>query len=396
LVGLSNFQPQTFIFQSPGRILFGLDTVKKVGEEAKALGAGNVLIVAGEVTEKIGMVDRVKKLLEASGAKTAVFRCGKWEPYIEDFEAIVDFTRKGSYDVVLGLGGGKNIDMAKVAAIMPRNPGRVDDYIGVNKVKQRGIPMIIVPTTAGTGSEATQAAVIAKGKIKVAIWSPQLIPEVAIVDPNLTLTLPPKVTAATGADALTHALEAIMSVDANPMSDSLALTAIRLISRNLRQAYQKGDDVEARYNMCLASLMAGLAFNSAGLVAGHAAAYTYASDCKLPHGTSCGLAEPYIMSFNLPNCIEKFFSIAEAMDLKIEKLKPKEAAAEAVKAVKKIIGDVGLPTSLKELEVPKDLVPTLAEDLITKYGRLLPRNPRKITKEDALRIFEKMWSGELD
>ena len=382
-----------FIFRTPRKIVFGVNTVNNVGTEAEQLGARKAVIICDEGIRKAGIVDKVTKSLEEKGVEFEIWDKVEPEPHVECAEDIVRFVRDGKFDLVIGVGGGSSMDMAKTAAVLVENPGPVKDYIGVGLIKKPGIPKILIPTTAGTGSECTHAAVMSIGRIKRWIADPALFADVAIIDPMLTLSLPPKLTAGTGLDALSHAIECIMSINANSITDSLALSAIKLIFENLRVAYYHGKNLEARYNMSLAATMAGMVVTNAGAVLGHSACYTYASDYRLPHGVSCAIALPYVMWYNLPVSAHKLALIAEAMGFDIKGLSVEEAAWKAIKAVKKLIEDVKLPTSLKEIGVPKEKLPEYAEELVTQYPR--PNNPRRVTKEDILVMYEKMWEGEL-
>ena len=217
----------------------------------------------------------------------------------------------------------------------------------------------------------------------------------AIIDPKLTLTMPPRITASSGLDALSHVFEALMSRKANPITDALAVEAIKLIFKYLPIAFFQGDNIEARYYMSLAATIAGLAFSNASLVAGHAIAYAYASKYRLPHGISCGLALPYIMDYNLPTCVDKFLRVARELNIPTENLSDYEICVKVVRSVKKMIQMVKVPVTLRDLGVSKDELPTSAKSLVTDYTRLLVFNPRKIEYEDALKIFNNMWEGRI-
>ncbi|MEM4005162.1 MAG: iron-containing alcohol dehydrogenase, partial [Desulfurococcaceae archaeon] len=223
--------------------------------------------------------------------------------------------------------------------------------------------------------------------------SPKLFASSAIVDPLLTVSLPKKLTVITAMDALSHAIEAMMSIDSTPLTDSIAKEAIRLIWRFLRIAYKDGQNLKARSGLSLAATLAGIAFSNAGLCAGHAIAYTFASDYKLPHGLSCGIALPYVMAYNLPACVEKFVAVAEIMGKDIEGKDPKVVAHEAIMEIINLMKSVELPTSLKEVGASGERIPIYAEVLVTKYKRLLVRNPREISIKDAISIFERMLQG---
>lgn len=378
-------------FLSP-RIIFGLNSIEKIGELLNEIGARNYFLVSDEVLKNIGIVDKVLKNL--SDLNGDVFIVKPREPYIEDAEEIADKARKGSYEVVVGIGGGSVLDLAKTAAMARKNLKPIPEYLGRNKVKNKGVPMILIPTTSGTGSEVSQAIVLSEPDgVKVAIWDPKVLPDVALVDPVLTSSMPPKVTASSGLDALSHAIEALMSKHANPITDGLAVEAIRLIFKYLPGAFVNGQSMEARYNMSLAALMAGLAFSNSSLTAGHAISYTYSHKYRVPHGIACGLALPYIMIYNTPAIMDKFILIAKAIGERAEN--PFDATERVVRRVLDLIKMVKMPTTLKEIGVAEGELSEFVNDLFDKYSRLLPYNPRELTRDDALAIFKMMWEGKL-
>jgi len=392
---MSEYHPlKEFNFIAPMKVMFGLGLVEKLEGEADRLGGENVLVVTDEVVEKIGLVEKVESPLRDAGFKVTTYNKVQPEPSMEVASSVTGVVRSSDFDLVVGVGGGSSLDMAKVASIMKINPGSPSEYIGVNRVEERGIPLIAVPTTSGTGSEATSTIVIVHEGRKTGITSPPVMPDVAMVDPNLTVTMPPRVTANTGLDALSHAVEAYMSVDASPLSDALALEAIGLIADNLTVAYSQGGNIEARYHMALASLLAGLAITNAGTCGGHATAYGYAVRYRLAHGFACAMALPYIMDFNAMACLQKMANMAVALGENVEGVSLWEAASMAVFAVYRLNERLGIPLSLKALGVPREEIPDIADDMI-KVGRLILHNPRSVSKGDALSLFERMWEGNL-
>jgi alcohol dehydrogenase len=382
-------------FQTPRKIIFGPKVANKLGSELKLISGENVLLVTDKTVKNIDPVNKLISNLKNEGFGITIYDEIKSEPQLEDLEELAKFVRSNNFKVVVGIGGGSVLDAAKVASMTVANPGSIKQYIGANRVKKHGLPLILIPTTAGTGSEASQAVVLTLNGVKVAIWDPNLFADLAMVDPLMTLSMPKKLTASTAIDALSHAIEAMMSLDSNPLTDAIALESVKLIGKYSRIAYANGQNFEARCNLSLAALMAGIAFSNAGLCAGHAIAYTYASEYNLPHGVSCALSLPFIMAFNLPRCVDKFIAVAKVMDEQIKDLPPFDAAHKAVIAVKKLIEDVALPTSLKEIGIPEGGVSRYAKDLLTKYARLLLRNPREISVEDSVTIFKKMWEGKI-
>lgn len=381
-----------FSFSVPTRIVFEINAINKIGEEMKSFGASNVLIVTDPIIGKMRAINRVVNKLRDMNLKFDVFDRAESEPSLASVEELTEVTRKGKFDALIGIGGGSVMDSAKVASISISNPGNVKDFIGVEQVKAKGAPLICVPTTSGTGSEVTRFAVITVQDKKLDVVSQNIIPNVAILDPILTVTMPPGITAGTGMDALSHAIESVLSQDATPLTDALALEAIRLIWKHLRTAYNNGRNIEARSYMSLAATIAGLVFNNAGLVLGHSLSQTFGPIYKVPHGMSCAMTLPYVMEYYLPVIPEKLALIASKMDENLIGLPPRKLALEAIYSVKNLAEDLDVPPSLKEVGVPKDDLPRLTEICIKDWPR--PNSPRIITKKSVLKTFERMWKGQ--
>ncbi|MCD6503911.1 iron-containing alcohol dehydrogenase [Candidatus Bathyarchaeota archaeon] len=377
---------------SPKKIVVGLDAVNVCVQEFELKAGMNVLIVTDKGVQDAGIVKRITDELEDADVSFDVYDGVEADPKLSNAEEVAEKARGGNYDAVIGLGGGSSMDMAKVASLSVSNPGRIEVYVGVDTVKHKGLPLYCIPTTAGTGSEVTRVAVVTVGKIKRAIVSSKIVPDVALVDPKLTVSMPPKVTVGSGLDALSHAVEAILSLDANPMTIALGLEAVRLISENLRVAYCDGRNVEARYHMSLAATMAGLSFNGPGLVHGHSIAQTFGPLYGVPHGLSCAMTLPYIMEFYLPAVPERLAWIAEAMGEDVYGLSLREAGKLAVEAVYELCVELDVP-SLKDVGVEKERIPEIAEFCVREWVR--PNSPRLLKREDAIKILEKMWEGEL-
>jgi alcohol dehydrogenase class IV len=380
--------------QLPKKMLFGVNAVDRVGSEARAHGR-KVLVVTDANIEKVGLLDRVTRSLDVAGIEWDTFDEGGSEPTVEIARDVTEKARTGQYDLVVGVGGGSCLDMAKLASIAVTNTEDIRAYIGVDRVQRPGIPKILISTTAGTASEVTNVSVltIPDEDLKTVVVSPFNFADAAITDPTMTLTVPQSVTAATGLDALSHAVEAIMSRNANAVTDLLAFKAVRLIGENLRVAYAQLDNLAARYNMALGCLLAGMAFGNAGVCIGHGAAYTFAVRHHVSHGVSCGLALPYVMEFNALACEPKLAVVSEALT-GLSYVSIRDAAAYAAIAVKDLMVDVNLPTNLKELGIPRNALPALTEKLLAT-SRLLSRNPRHMSQEDAVRLFDRMWGGTL-
>lgn len=300
--------------------------------------------------------------------------------------------RKDKFDLIVGLGGGSSMDIASITSVMLTNPGKVNDYFGINLVKNPGIPTILIPTTAGTGAEATPNAILTdtKEKLKKAIVSPHILPRVAIVDPLLTLSMPPSITSSSGIDALSHAIESYTSINATILTDLFAKEAMILIGRSLRTAVANGTNLEARYDMSIGSLYAGISLNNAGVTAVHALAYPLGGQFNVAHGIANGLLLPYVMEFNVLGNILKFAQIAKFLGEKVDHMSLLDQAYQAAKAVKAIYRDLKIPQSLTELKIPKEAIPILAKAAIN-VTRLLANNPRTMTLQDAEKIYEKAY-----
>jgi alcohol dehydrogenase class IV len=381
----------------PRRIVFGKDAAKNVGEEAVAIGGGKVLLVTDAGVLNSGMLTDVTKALRAKGLQVHIFSDVEPEPDVKTADRIASTVREGEFNLVCGVGGGSALDIAKIASIMATNSGQVKEYVGTNLVKKPGLPKILLPTTSGTGSEMTPNAILGfhDEGLKAGVVSPYVLADTAIVDPALTLSLPPKPTASSGIDALAHAIESYISVDANPITDLFSLRAIELIARNLRVAFSKGTDLQARAGMSLAAMIAGISIANAGTCSGHAAAYGYAAKHKIPHGFSVGVALPHIMEFSLVSCPEKGTAITRAMGEDTSRLSSAEVIIRAVKAVVQLMKEVNCPTSLSQLGIERSEIPTMAQDML-KTKRLLVHNPRPVNDRDAIEIITKMWEGKLD
>jgi alcohol dehydrogenase class IV len=380
---------QMYALQLPKRIVFGIGIVEKLGAEAKALGATKALIVTDETIQKLGFCTRVEKSLREA-VDVDVFDNVESEPSLEDAE-IVASTSRGNYDLIVGIGGGSVLDMAKVSAAAAANQEqRVRDFLGANMITNPSVPKILIPTTAGTGAEATPYALVSVEGRKKTIASPYNLADVVFIDASFTTTMPPRITASTGMDALSHAIEAFLSRGANSITDTFALEAMKKIADNLEEAFSHGDNLDARLNMSLAALLAGMAFGNAGVIVGHAIAHTVEAKYKIPHGVSVALTLPYIMEYNAPAVQEKLAKVARVLGETGLGLGEEAAASRAAKRVKSILETLELPTKLSELHVPKEDLPMMAEELLKAKG-YLARNPRNIEYEDAVAIFEKMW-----
>ena len=377
-------------FKSPNLILAGIGALERLGEEAKGLEVKKALLVTDRGVAESGVSETVISLLQNEEIGVDVFEGVKPDPDIECAETCIEMARDKSYDLIVGTGGGSPMDVASVASVMATNPGTVKDYFGINLVRNPGIPTILIPTTAGTGAEVTANAILTdvKAKLKKAIVSPYILPRAAIVDPLLSVSMPPQVTSSTGIDALTHAIESYTSNNATILTDLFGKEAIIRIGRSLRTAVANGNNLQARHDMSIGSLYAGMALANAGVTAVHALAYPLGGQFNIPHGVANGLLLPYVMEFNVLGNIPRFAQIGQFLGEKVDSLPLIEQAYHTADTVKALYKDLKIPQSLTELGVPREAIPNLAKAAMN-VTRLMVNNPRTMTIEDAEGIYEK-------
>jgi alcohol dehydrogenase class IV len=383
---------KTFSFTGAKKIVFGNGSFAGLAEHLAELKVSRPLVVLDGNLAGTGLGERLSGLLDKAKIGFVLYDKAVPEPPIELADEGAKLAIRKKCDGVVGIGGGSAMDLAKAIAVLAANNGKAEDYLGLNKVPGPGLPKIMVPTTAGTGSEVTFTAVFIRRKLKKkeGMNSPYLYPELALLDPELTLTLPPHPTAATGIDALCHAIESYTSINASPMSELLSLEAIGLISDNLRTAVHDGTNLEAREAMLLGSLYAGLGLANAGVTAVHSLSYPLGGKYGISHGLANTIMLPRVMAFNLPGAQEKFVDIAEIMGEIVDDLPLREAAYLAVEAVEALIEDCGIFTTLEELEIPEADFPELAKVAMT-VARPLANNPCKMTPEEMVEIYQECY-----
>ncbi|WP_286923796.1 MULTISPECIES: iron-containing alcohol dehydrogenase [Lysinibacillus] len=365
--------------------------------EVERFKATNILIVTDPFLKELGLTDKIEQPLLAKGYATTIYTDIAPEPPLAIGEKLVDFTRKYHFDLVIGLGGGSALDLAKLAAVLAVHDGKVADYLnltGTKTLEQKGLPKILIPTTSGTGSEVTNISVLSLETTKDVVTHDYLLADIAIVDPALTISLPPKVTAATGVDALTHAIEAYVSVNANEVTDALALQAIRLISGSIRTAVHEGQNRQARSDMSYGSYLAGLAFFNAGVAGVHALAYPLGGQFHIAHGDSNAVLLPYVMGYIRQSCEKRLKDILDAMGISSAYLSQEEASYKCVDALQQLVQDVNIPSTLKGFHIPEDALEQLTDDA-TKQTRILARSPMLLEREDIYTIYRAAFDGEI-
>ncbi len=387
---------QTFNFLPvPTDIHFGCGLLKSLPDFVRRLGASRVFLVTDPGVRDAGILAKAEDHLRTGSIEFAV--CDRVKP--DSGSTLIDETaaelKRSGCGAVVGIGGGSSLDTAKAVAALATNPGPALDYVGLHKVRNRPLPMVAVPTTAGTGSEVTLWSVFTDEtrKVKAAIGGVMIYPAMALCDPELTLSLPPALTAATGMDALAHAVECCTNNACQPISASLALKAVGLIGANLRSAVLNGRSVEARYAMMLASTMAGIAMNPTRLGLAHALAMPLGSwDLRVPHGVALAVTLPHVMEFNYRAEPERYAEVARAMDAAVDGLPVLEAARRSVEAVRELSRDIGIPAGLSCFGVREEHVAQVVEEAM-KSGNV-PVNPRRADASDLARILRQAISAE--
>lgn len=380
---------KTLKYRTPEWVHFGFGTADEVGPEAKRLGAGRVLVLSGPNVAKSGAMDPIFDSLKNQQLDYDHFDHVEEEPTIPNFYEALKMAKDGDFDVFVGVGGGSSMDLTKMVAALMVNEGKLEDYWGIDMLPQRGRPSILVTTTAGTGAEATRIAVFAdkEAGTKKVISAWNILADVAIVDPGLTVTMPSRVTANTGMDALIHALESYLAKGSNPITENLALDAIERVAHNLGPAYADGTNLEARYNVSLGSLLAGITLNNSGVGVMHALSFPIGVELGLIHGPALTVileATMHSLSVAQPN---KFRKIAEAFGVDTIGMDPWEASEAAVDAMVMLSETVGCPTTLSEVGADRARFQDWAEGAYANR-RLLDNTCRNLSVNDIVEILE--------
>ncbi|WP_188623183.1 iron-containing alcohol dehydrogenase [Caldalkalibacillus thermarum] len=382
-------------FFMPTQMEYGRGLARKTGELLKPYVKQKVLIVTDAGVRKAKILDPIEMSLNEQGIAYDIFDEVDPNPTNQIVENGLRYLQKGNCDIVLAVGGGSSIDTAKAIAALVNNSGSILDYEGVNKLPHPPLPIVAIPTTAGTGSEATPATIITNEKtlFKAAIISPHLYPKLAILDPELTLGLPPSITAATGMDALTHAIESYTSKFSNPVSQALAINAVKIIGENINKAYFVGTDMDSRGEMLVASCMAGMAFAQSRLGNVHAISHTLGGIFNIPHGIANAALLPYVMAYNLPACPDQYKEIAVALGEDVSGLPVTEAGRKAIEAIVTMNKSLNIPDNIKDLGVSLDYLPQMIRDTM-RSGNVFA-NPRLTSESDVRQIIENAYHGVL-
>lgn len=383
-----------FTFHTTKSLVFETGATARIGECVNGALGNTVMIVTDASLRALGMIDPAIQSLKATGCSVVVFDEVEPDPSRETLEKAVEFGRKAGVTGLVGFGGGSPMDVAKLAALLLGSGEDLDQAWGVAQAQGPRLPLVLIPTTAGTGSEVTPVSIITVGaEEKRGVSSPIILPDIAILDAGLTVGLPAPVTAATGIDAMVHAIEAYASASPNnnPLSKMLAREALRLLGANIETAVSDGQNTDARGQMLLGSMLAGQAFANSPVAAVHALAYPIGGTFHIPHGLSNALVLPHVLRFNAPEAYGLYAEIAADAFPHLSAIKDAKARCDAfINALEELAEKVGLPKRLRDVDIPEDAIGKMASDAMIQQ-RLLVNNPREVTEQDAFQIYKAAW-----
>lgn len=382
-----------FAFHTPHAIVFRPGASADLATVAGSLLGARVLLVTDPGIRKLGLCNPAEEALQSGGATVTVFDSVEADPSHATLMKAVEAGRSADVTGVIGFGGGSSLDVAKLVALLLGSGEDLDGAWGVGNAKGPRLPLVLIPTTSGTGSEVTPVSIITMGENeKRGVSSPVIMPDIAVLDPDLTLGLPPAITAATGVDAMVHAIEAYASASPNnnPLSRTLAREALRLLGANIETAVHDGANREARGAMLLGSMLAGQAFANSPVAAVHALAYPIGGIFHIPHGLSNALVLPAVLRFNLPKAAGTYAEIAADAFPKLSEIGTQARADAFIGELETLRTRLSMPTRLREVDIPEDALPRMAADAM-KQTRLLVNNPREVSEADALAIYQEAW-----
>jgi alcohol dehydrogenase class IV len=383
---------QAFTFSTTRKIIFEPGAASRLGQICRQLGASKVMLVSDKGIVAAGLLQQACENFRQAKLDYVLFDSVQADPSETTVLQATELARQNAVELVIGFGGGSSMDVAKLVAVLahPACQQNITQCYGIEQISGSRLPLVQIPTTAGTGSEVTPIAIVTTGEsTKAGVVSEVLQPDIAILDAQLTLGLPAHITAATGIDAMVHAIEAFTSVHKkNPLSDMLALQGLQLLSANIRTAVHKGDDLPSRSNMLLGALLAGQAFANAPVAAVHALAYPLGGHFHIPHGLSNSLVLPHVMRFNVPQAASLYAQLAPSIMAEATICGSDTQVSDAlISYLHKLIAELGLPQQLRLCNVPQDSLPMLAADAMLQQ-RLLINNPRQVDEADALAIYQ--------
>jgi len=373
----------------PRRVITGTGSISQLSAIVKDVRAENIMLLTDEGVYGTGITAQVEEML--SGYNTKLVKNVPPEPEYTQVLEIYSQIKNDKTEMIVAIGGGSVMDTAKILAVLATNPGYAEDLLNPLLIKNKGITTIFIPTSAGTGSEATpnSIVVVPEKELKVGVVNVNFIPDYVILDAEMTLKLPPSVTASTGADAFCHAIECFISKKANPFSDMYALKAISLITKSIRNAYNNGNDISAREDMLLAAFFGGMCIASSSTVAVHALSYPLGGKYRIAHGISNAILLPYVMEYNADYVENKFIDVAAAMGINTQNKNSTEISKAVTDEIFKMIDDIKIPHDLKKYGITADDLDTLVEGAAA-VTRLLDNNPKPMTKDDIRNIYIKL------
>ena len=391
--------PATASFMIPPTVITGIGAAEQIGDQAKRLGTRAALVVTDIGIVKLGYADQLVNQLQRVGIGASVFSGVTPDPTLQNVSDGLDQYRDEGCDLIISIGGGSAIDCGKAIAIELTNDGELADYMGVDKIPRPGAPLIAISTTAGTGSECTKVTVITDSErnVKMMLSSPYLMARVAIVDPLLSLTTPPHLTSAVGVDALTHAIEAFISKRAQPITDALALKAIRMISGYLRQAWADGENIKARTEMMIAASIAGMAFSNSSVALVHGMSRPIGAYFHVHHGLSNAILLLDVMEYSVVGAPDRFAEIARAMGEPIDGLSLMRQADAAILSMERLVNDLQMPR-LGEIGIDREEFETVTDQMaLDALASGSPaNNPRQPTKDEIVELYQKCFQPRRD
>ena len=406
---LSHWLSRNDEYRLPSKMLFGMNTIEKSGEVAQEIAKNkSAIVITDKALYDLGLINKLLDSLKSHGFEVDVYAPEAIEPTLDQVHKVIEETSKKDYGLIVGIGGGSSLDRAKMAACFAGRQEKIDDYLAPStRALPPSKPKILIPTTSGTGSEVSNTAVVIVpqeyiGTAKTWITGDPVLAEYAVIDPSLMINLPPRVTANTGFDALSHCAEGVISKQANPFSDALALQGIKLMAENIRAAYHEGTNLEARWNMAMSATLGGIVISfpwvAGPATLGHAASEGISPKYNIPHGAACGVLLPYVYWFNLPSDYgkKKLALIAEAMGVDTSRMSTERAAQAAILATFDLMEDVDMPTDLKSYGMKKEDIPMVSKYILERAEKMYSMsayNPRRATLENLEEFFEVAYEG---
>lgn len=380
-----------YSLQMPHKIIAGFKSIEQLPLIAEEFEVKRVTIITDKGIFKLGLTDRPKEILEKAGVCVNIINWVNAEPEMSHVLDLYEAVKDIDSQMFIAIGGGSAMDVTKILAALMTNSEFAEDILDGSKVVTRGIPTVMIPTTAGTGSEATPNAIVVvpEQELKIGVISNHFIPDCVILDPELTVKLPPAITASTGMDAFCHAIECFISKASNPLCDVFALRAIKLITENLRKACSDGSDLEARQNMMLGALLGGICISTSSTTAVHALSYPLGGKYRIAHGISNAILLTYVMEFTLDSVVDKFQDVAAAMGIKADGKSKEQVARAVIDEMYSLISDVQISCDLTKYGITEDDLDGMA-DAALKVTRLLNNHPKLITKKDAIDIYKRL------